>query len=223
MMDYILGYTINSLEINIICAKYIYIYIVLCFSYYSTIWILEPALLTMISVFLLIFALVDYLVPILTSVLCNAQNWTGQKEKKLIEICQNLSVTILQVQGAWTSVSKIRHDRPNIVSEIISKTMQSIKKELFFIFVFVFLPIFIGYLIDYYFHISKNKNLHVTFFLFLLSSQYYSATILFLILFAWIGNTVNNLLLLYIIGNKFIFTKCIIFRIWLYLVLPFFF
>lgn len=207
--------------------------ILLCFSCYSTIWILEPALLTMISVFLLIFALVDYLVPILTSVLCNAQNWTGQKEKKLIEICQNLSVTILQVQGAWMSVSKIRHDRPNIVSEFISKTIQSIKKEFVFIFVFIFhkrssqftgyLPIFIGYLIDYYFHISKNKNLHVTFFLFLFSSQYYSATILLLILFAWIGNTVNNLLLLYIIGNKFIFTKCIIFRIWLYLVLPFFF
>ncbi|XP_011870536.1 PREDICTED: ADP-ribosylation factor-like protein 6-interacting protein 1 [Vollenhovia emeryi] len=109
---------------------------------FCTVWILEPALLTMISICLLIFALVDYLVPIFTSVLCNAQSWTGQKEKKLIEICQNLSATMLQVQGIWASISKIRHDRPNI---------------------------------------------------------YYSATILFLILFAWIGNTVNNLLLLYII------------------------
>ncbi|XP_011706381.1 PREDICTED: ADP-ribosylation factor-like protein 6-interacting protein 1 [Wasmannia auropunctata] len=109
---------------------------------FSTIWILEPALLTMISVCLLVFALVDYLVPILTSVLCNAQSWTGQKEKKLIEICQNLSSTILQMQCAWTSISKIRHDRPNI---------------------------------------------------------YYSATILFLILFAWLGSTINNLLLLYTI------------------------
>lgn len=75
----------------------------------------------MISVCLLIFALVDYLVPILTSVLCNAQSWTGQKEKKLIEICQNLSSTMLQVQGTWASISKIRHDRPNIVSEFLLK------------------------------------------------------------------------------------------------------
>ncbi|KAL0117282.1 hypothetical protein PUN28_010259 [Cardiocondyla obscurior] len=109
---------------------------------FCTVWILEPALLTMISICLLIFALVDYLVPILTSVLCNAQSWTGQKEKKLIEICQNLSTTMLQVQGIWASMSKVRQNRPNI---------------------------------------------------------YYSTTILFLILFAWIGNTVNNLLLLYII------------------------
>jgi len=71
----------------------------------------------MISICLLVFAVVDYLVPILTSVLCNAQSWTGQKEKKLIEICQNLSITILQMQGTWTSISKIRQDRPNIVSE----------------------------------------------------------------------------------------------------------
>ncbi|XP_011256077.1 ADP-ribosylation factor-like protein 6-interacting protein 1 [Camponotus floridanus] len=116
---------------------------------FCVIWILEPTLLTMISICLLIFALVDYLVPILTSILCNAQSWTGQKEKKLIEVCQNLSIAILQIQGTWTCISKIRHDRPNI---------------------------------------------------------YYGATILCLILFAWIGNTVNNLLLLYIIVNATLLT-----------------
>ncbi|KAH0956437.1 hypothetical protein HN011_000360 [Eciton burchellii] len=108
---------------------------------FCTIWILEPTMLTIISICLLTFALVDYFVPILTSVLCNTQSWTGQKEKKLIEICQNLSGTILQMQNTWISISKMRHDRPNI---------------------------------------------------------YYGATILCLILFAWIGNTVNNLFLLYI-------------------------
>lgn len=48
----------------------------------------------------------------------------------------------------------------------------------------------------------KDKKLRVTILLFLL--QYYSATILLLILFAWIGNTVNNLLLLYVTGKEFI-------------------
>lgn len=91
-------------------------------SRYSTIWILEPTLLTIISMCLLILSLADYFVPILTSVLCNAQNWTGQKEKKLIEICQNLSITIAQVQGTWASIAKIRHDRPNIVSMILPFT-----------------------------------------------------------------------------------------------------
>jgi len=116
---------------------------------FCTVWILEPALLTVISVCLLIFALVDYLVPILTSVLCNAQSWTGQKEKKLIEVCQNLSAAIMQIEGAWASISKIRHNHPNV---------------------------------------------------------YYSVTILSLIFFAWVGNTFNNLLMLYITVNVALLT-----------------
>lgn len=116
---------------------------------FFTIWLLEPTILTMISVCLLTFALIDYLVPILTSVLCNTQSWTGQKEKKLNEICQNLSAAILQMQNTWTSISKMRHDRPN---------------------------------------------------------TYYGATILSLIVFAWLGSTVNNLLLLYITVNTALLT-----------------
>ncbi|XP_076236502.1 ADP-ribosylation factor-like 6 interacting protein 1 isoform X2 [Calliopsis andreniformis] len=79
------------------------------------VWMLEPALLTIISVFLLILALVDYLLPPLTSVLCSPDNWSGQKEKKLNEICQNLSETILQIQSLWRSMLKIRNERPNVV------------------------------------------------------------------------------------------------------------
>ncbi|KZC07567.1 ADP-ribosylation factor-like protein 6-interacting protein 1 [Dufourea novaeangliae] len=77
-------------------------------------WVLEPAFLTIISVFLLVWALIDYLVPPVTSLLCTANGWTGQKEKKLNEICQNLSATILQLQSLWGSMIQIRNDRPNI-------------------------------------------------------------------------------------------------------------
>lgn len=88
--------------------------------YYSSIWILDPSLLAIISFCLLILALVDYLVPILTSLLCNAQSWTGQKEKKLIEICQSLSATMTQIENMWTSFARIRVDRPNSVSVLSS-------------------------------------------------------------------------------------------------------
>lgn len=78
------------------------------------IWVLEPALLTIISVSLLVLALIDYLVTPLASFLCAVNSWTGQKEKKLNEICQNLSVTILQLQNLWRSMLQTRNDRPNI-------------------------------------------------------------------------------------------------------------
>ncbi|XP_076176501.1 ADP-ribosylation factor-like 6 interacting protein 1 [Ptiloglossa arizonensis] len=78
------------------------------------IWVLEPALLTIISISLLVLALIDYLVPPLTSFLCTVNSWTGQKEKKLNEICQNLSVTILQLQSLWRSMLQTRNDRPHV-------------------------------------------------------------------------------------------------------------
>lgn len=108
------------------------------------IWMMEPALLTLISMCLLVLALVDYLVPTVASVFCTANNWTGQKEKKLNEICQNLSSTILQLQSTWRSIVQTRNDRPNI---------------------------------------------------------YYGVTTISLVLFAWIGNTINNLFLFYIAVN----------------------
>ncbi|KAG7206539.1 hypothetical protein KM043_003882 [Ampulex compressa] len=111
---------------------------------FLAIWILEPALLTSISICLLVLALVDYLVPTLAGKFCSADSWTGQKEKKLNEICQNLSVSILQLQMLWDSIAQARHQRPNL---------------------------------------------------------YYGLTTVCLVLFAWIGNTINNLLLFYIAVN----------------------
>ncbi|XP_017891469.1 ADP-ribosylation factor-like protein 6-interacting protein 1 [Ceratina calcarata] len=77
------------------------------------IWTLEPTVLTIISVSLLVLALIDYIVPPITSFLSPANNWTGQKEKELDEICQNLSALILQLQSLWKLMLQTRKDRPN--------------------------------------------------------------------------------------------------------------
>lgn len=78
------------------------------------VWMLEPALLTMISILLLLLALIDYIVPPMTSFLYPVNSWTGQKEKKLNEICQNLSAAILRLQNVWNSMLQTRKDRPNV-------------------------------------------------------------------------------------------------------------
>ncbi|XP_076761065.1 ADP-ribosylation factor-like 6 interacting protein 1 [Xylocopa sonorina] len=78
------------------------------------IWMLEPAILTIISISLLILALIDYIVPPIISLLSPVNKWTGQKEKKLNEICQNLSLIILQCQSLWKLMLQTRTDRPNV-------------------------------------------------------------------------------------------------------------
>ncbi|XP_003700981.1 ADP-ribosylation factor-like 6 interacting protein 1 [Megachile rotundata] len=78
------------------------------------IWLLEPTSLTMISVLLLLLALIDYLVPPMTSFLYPVNSWTGQKEKKLYEICKSWDATILWLQNARVSMLQTRKDRPNV-------------------------------------------------------------------------------------------------------------
>ncbi|CAK9826253.1 ADP-ribosylation factor-like protein 6-interacting protein 1 [Anthophora retusa] len=78
------------------------------------IWMLEPAVLTIISISLLVLTSVDYFGPPLTSLLCPVDSWTGQKEDKLNRIIQNLSRIILQLQHLWKSMLQTRNDRPNV-------------------------------------------------------------------------------------------------------------
>lgn len=75
----------------------------------------EPAFLTVVSITLLILALIDYLVPILTSTFLSSNDWNGKKERKLEDICQSLSGFILQMQDFWALMLKARNNRPTIV------------------------------------------------------------------------------------------------------------
>lgn len=86
---------------------------------FCMVWILEPALLTLISLTLLVLVLADYFVPTMISIWCTADSWTGQKEKKLNEICNNLSEAILQLQRVWMSVINMRYSRPNVFHGMI--------------------------------------------------------------------------------------------------------
>ncbi|XP_063972810.1 ADP-ribosylation factor-like protein 6-interacting protein 1 [Diachasmimorpha longicaudata] len=106
------------------------------------IWMLEPTFVTIISISLLLAALIDYLVPVLSSTFISSTAWTGHKEKKLEEICLNLSEVIIQVQNTWKYLLNARNNRPAV---------------------------------------------------------YYGSITLGLSLLAWLGNIVNNLLLMYLI------------------------
>lgn len=74
---------------------------------------------TIISLALLTLALIDYLVPIITSTFISATTWNGQKERKFDEICQSLSEMILQVKIMWKYILNARNNRPNIVRNFL--------------------------------------------------------------------------------------------------------
>jgi hypothetical protein len=78
-------------------------------------WYLDPSVLTAVSVIGLIATLVDYLVPTLTASICHPENWTGNKEKKLEEICRDLAYSQTQAAAKWAMFYDMRHSRPKVV------------------------------------------------------------------------------------------------------------
>lgn len=79
---------------------------------------MEPAVLTVISISLLLLALGDYLGPILISTFYSANSWTGQKERKLDEICQSLSNALVQLQNLWRAALWARTNHTSMVRRL---------------------------------------------------------------------------------------------------------
>nr|CAD7392733.1 unnamed protein product [Timema cristinae] len=107
-------------------------------------WLLDPSLLTTVSVIGLVAALVDYLVPTLTASLSHPESWTGAKERKLEDICRALAIAEHQGFSYCKTFYDMRNTRPKM---------------------------------------------------------YYLSVIVSLVFLAWLGNTVNNLLLTYLFGR----------------------
>nr|CAD7604665.1 unnamed protein product [Timema genevievae] len=110
-------------------------------AFFLLFWLLDPSLLTTVSVIGLVAALVDYLVPTLTASLCHPESWTGAKERKLEDICRALVITEHQGISYCKTFYEMRNTRPKM---------------------------------------------------------YYLSVIVSLVFLAWLGNTVNNLLLTYL-------------------------
>nr|CAD7409249.1 unnamed protein product [Timema poppensis] len=110
-------------------------------AFFLLFWLLDPSLLTTVSVIGLVAALVDYLVPTLTASLSHPESWTGAKERKLEEICRALAIAEHQGFSYCKTFYDMRNTRPKM---------------------------------------------------------YYLSVIVSLVFLAWLGNTVNNLLLTYL-------------------------
>ncbi|KAJ9598592.1 hypothetical protein L9F63_010721 [Diploptera punctata] len=83
-------------------------------AFFLLLWYMDPSVLTTVSIMGLIAALVDYLVPTLTANICNPENWTGSKERKLEDICRGLAGTQIQIINRWRMFYDMRYSRPTV-------------------------------------------------------------------------------------------------------------
>ena len=79
---------------------------------YLILYWLSPSMLTLLSIVGLLFTMLDYLGPKLMDRIFNPSQWTGEKEKKLDNVCKSLVSTSLLVSSCCNSFSNLKTNSP---------------------------------------------------------------------------------------------------------------
>lgn len=108
---------------------------------FAEIAVYDLSIVTIVSLLLLLFTLVDFLAPMVVSTLIK-DDWSTAKQKELEDVCKVLATVIVSAKVYYASLQEVKATRPNL---------------------------------------------------------YYPVTLVTLCLFAWVGNSVNNLFISYVL------------------------
>ncbi|XP_028830861.1 ADP-ribosylation factor-like protein 6-interacting protein 1 [Denticeps clupeoides] len=81
-------------------------------AFFLLLYYLDPPVLTGISCAVVVLCLVDYLMPILVSVLFGSNKWSSEQQLRFHEICLNLIRMCRCMKHCWDSLSNFKHRRP---------------------------------------------------------------------------------------------------------------
>ncbi|GJQ86867.1 hypothetical protein Trydic_g19535 [Trypoxylus dichotomus] len=81
---------------------------------FMSIWLLDPSLLTAISIIGLTITISDYIVPLLTASMMKGDTWSEKKEKQLDEICMMLLKYYNVVVNRATTFCELRALKPKL-------------------------------------------------------------------------------------------------------------
>lgn len=84
-----------------------------------SIWLLDPSLLTAISIIGLTITISDYIVPVLTSSMMKGDTWSEKKEKQLDEVCKVLLKYYNVLANRICTFCELRTIKPKLVSRFI--------------------------------------------------------------------------------------------------------
>ena len=73
---------------------------------------LSPSILTLLSIIGLVITLLDYLGPLLLEKIFSPTQWTGEKEKKLDNVCESVVNISLLVLSCCTSFCSLKTSSP---------------------------------------------------------------------------------------------------------------
>lgn len=88
-------------------------------SLFLLFWMLDPSLLTTASCICLFITVLDYIVPAISSSICNPANWTAAKEKQLEDICKAIVNNQTLAVQYWSAIKDLKVSRPKLYYPVV--------------------------------------------------------------------------------------------------------
>lgn len=120
--------------------------------FFTIIWLLDPSILSTLSLIGLTLTISDYLVPVVAKSMFKAETWTPTKEKQFDELCQSIIVYYNKIDASFATYVEKRTTNPKLVS--VSRF--SLRIRSFCRFLFAVLPVY-----DCRFGASRLDRKHV--------------------------------------------------------------
>lgn len=73
----------------------------------------DLSLVTIVSLFLLIVTLIDFIAPLVANTLCK-EEWTASKQKELEDVCKILAAFVVSARVYYASLLQVKATRPNL-------------------------------------------------------------------------------------------------------------
>ncbi|KAJ3642896.1 hypothetical protein Zmor_025644 [Zophobas morio] len=68
---------------------------------FTFLWLLDPSILTVVSVFGLVLTVCDYMIPTIASSFFKPEKWTSRKEQEFEELCTSIVLYKAKIELAW--------------------------------------------------------------------------------------------------------------------------
>jgi hypothetical protein len=78
-------------------------------------WLLDPSILTVVSVFGLCVTVSDYVIPSVASSFFKPEKWTARREKEFEELCTNIVLYKARLELTWSRYYKLKTTNRKLV------------------------------------------------------------------------------------------------------------
>lgn len=94
--------------------------------FFLVIWYLDPSVITGVSMLIMIFCIIDYLVPLVMPIIFPETNWSNEKEKEYAQACDGMVQSKDFIRTGFSNAKKLKDTNPWLYMAAITVSLSTL-------------------------------------------------------------------------------------------------